>query len=135
MSKSPHISINPGQSAKPAGPQASEVMTAKGEVIVTDSTGRNLTLAEPEFFAQFELARSLGQDSANVGYTTMVMPLLYLSAIGEEIVPMPSNHIQVKALVKRLGKEGYQTLIEGIAKHFVTTGENQNEEKQALKNS
>lgn len=102
----------------PTGATAQMTAAATETHDVIDAAGRILTLRKPPFLAQFDMVRALGNDASNEVYRTMVMPILYLSAIDGALVAMPANNEHIKAIVQRLGEGGYKAMMEGIAENW-----------------
>lgn len=94
-------------------------MNGQKNIKVQDSKGRTLMLIEPSFY------------DLNLGIYTKVPPglsgneefldrlriLLYVRAIGDEVVGFDSMR-DIESVTNELGREGFEAVIEGIAKHF-----------------
>lgn len=105
-----------------------QVTEASGDAVVEDKiviTGdtlvvpagndRTLTLTYPGPLAQFDLVNAMGAEAAdNARLVRMFLPLIYLSQINEERVPLPSSLLQMRALVNRLGHAGLAALQRGV---------------------
>ncbi|CAE6838248.1 hypothetical protein [Paraburkholderia nemoris] len=87
-----------------------------GDTAVVDVVdGRKLTLTYPGPLAQYELVLALGSDaSENTRFVQMCLPLIYLTAIDETPVQLPTSLLQVKALIGRLGHKGLAALAKGV---------------------
>jgi hypothetical protein len=97
-------------------PAADDQLTISGDtLVVTVGDGRSLTLTYPGPLAQFDLVNAMGADAAdNARLVRMFLPLIYLSQINEERVPLPSSLLQMRALVNRLGHKGLAALQRGV---------------------
>lgn len=87
-----------------------------GDTVIVDvADGRKLTLTYPGPLAQYELVLALGNEaSENTRFVQMCLPLIYLSAIDETPVMLPTSLLQVKALIGRLGHKGLAALTKGV---------------------
>jgi hypothetical protein len=83
--------------------------------VVDVADGRKLTLTYPGPLAQYELVLAIGNEaSENTRFVNMCLPLIYLSAIDETPVMLPTSLLQVKALIGRLGHKGLVALAKGV---------------------
>jgi len=82
------------------------VKKAQEEVLAEDANGRIITLRKPGVLAQFRMVEMLGETAANQTYMSMVLPLIYVTAIDGEPVPAPSTKRELEALIQRLDEEG-----------------------------
>ncbi|MBB3213427.1 hypothetical protein FHW67_002719 [Herbaspirillum sp. Sphag1AN] len=114
--------------------QAEEVKSVAkpNEFIVTDSTGREITLKKPSPLANLDFKKALGNNHQNVLYLVEVMPLAYVVKIGSDHVPIPSTESEIRALYQRLGEEGNEAVQLGVAEHFFPK---QQGDESELKNS
>lgn len=120
---------------KPHGqaPTPSEqiVRAANEEFSVTDSLGRVIVLKKPGVLAQFDLIEALGELAKNDVYRIMCIPAIYVVSINGEVAPPPSNRSQMRALIGRLGEEGFEAIKLGIKEHFPR--EEDEEDDEAVK--
>lgn len=54
---------------------------------------------------------------------TGVLPLIFVSSIDEEPVPMPTTKTQVEALIAQLDEAGIAAVMEGVQQHYGQTDE------------
>jgi hypothetical protein len=129
------ITINSPEQAEAAlKAQTAKTKKTNGPVTCTDTKGRVITVAEPNFLSQFRLVEALGDSANNVAYMNLVRPLLYVKAIDEEPVSTPVTKREVEALIQRLGSEGYNALAEVLLEKFIKTNEdNQITQEDKLK--
>lgn len=106
-------------------PNAPPSQAVKVEAMITTPAGQALKLRPPDILAQFALIEGLGKLASNDTYVKMSMPLLFIETLDGEKVTVITQP-QVKALLKRLGNDGYEALVNGMAEHF---GENNADEE------
>lgn len=89
-------------------PTPSQQMVAEAvqEHEITTKSGMKITLKKPGVLASFKLVKSLGPLAENVSYLKMVMPLLFVSAIDDELLIPPRSEREIDALILRLDDEG-----------------------------
>jgi hypothetical protein len=86
-----------------------------GTLVVPVKDGRRLTLTYPDPLAQYKIVRAMGpMDADNTRLCLMYMPLIYLTAIDETPVLLPTSLLQIEALIGRLGHKGLAALKAGI---------------------
>lgn len=120
----PTVIINPQDqasavvqpSAQPS--PAQQVISPNTPIVVTDSTGRKITLKKPGVLAQFRFVSALGADAENNVYMGMAMPLLYVADVGGEPVNPFFKKSEVEALIQRLDDHGVSAVVKGVRKHF-----------------
>lgn len=120
------VTIKPQRSAESHVATAAESHTptqtvlrgAAQEFVVTDAGGRQLTLKKPDVLAQFDLIEALGDLAKNDVYRMMCIPAIYVVSIDGIPAPAPSNKVQMRALISRLGEEGFAAIRAGIAEHY-----------------
>jgi hypothetical protein len=112
-------------------PSEQLIKQASAEVIVTDSNGRTITLKKPGVLAQYRLIEILADSAKNEVYMGMVLPLIYVSAIGDAPVMQPSSKREVEALISRLDEEGINAVMQGVQDNFGRT--DPEADKEALK--
>jgi len=115
-----------------ATPSEQIVRAANEEFSVTDSLGRVIALKKPGVLAQFDLIEALGDLAKNDVYRIMCIPAIYVVSIKGEVAPPPSNRAQMRALISRLGEEGFVAIKQGIREHFPNPEED-DEEDEAVK--
>ncbi|WP_234775174.1 hypothetical protein [Paraburkholderia tropica] len=118
------ITINPQRDAATASaedaytPTQAILRKEASQVDVTDARGRILTLKKPDVLAQFDLIEALGDLAKNDVYRIMCIPAIYVVAIDGSPAPSPSNREQMRALISRLGEEGFEAIKSAIDKHW-----------------
>ena len=112
-------------------PSEQLIKQAAAEVVVTDAAGRKITLKKPGVLAQYRLIEILGDSAKNEVYMGMVLPLIYVSAIGEHPVIQPASKREVEALISRLDEEGINAVMQGVQENFGRT--DPEADKEALK--
>lgn len=112
----PKVTINPHGHAPTPSEQI--VKAANEEFSVTDSLGRVIVLKKPGVLAQFDLIEALGELAKNDVYRIMCIPAIYVVSINGEFAPPPSNRTQMRALISRLGEEGFAAIRAGIKERF-----------------
>ena len=60
----------------------------------------------------------MGPSADIVTYRGMVTPLIWISAIDGEPVSLPTNKLQLNALIQSVGDEGLEAVVKGIVEHF-----------------
>lgn len=115
-------------------PTAQVSSTATKEVVVTDSDGRSITLRKPGVLLQYRIVEALGASAMNQAYMSMVLPLIYISAIDDSPVAFPATKGEVEALIKRLDEHGVEAVMLGVQENFGGAS-NADQDKAALKNS
>jgi hypothetical protein len=79
--------------------------------ILTDTKGRTITVQRPELLAEFDFIEAIGPKlSANHTWVQMAMQCIYVREIDGLRVSKPSTEAAVKALVVRLGHEGFEAI-------------------------
>ena len=111
------VTINP-QGAEAPLPSEQIVRSANEEFSVTDSLGRSIVLKKPGVLAQFDLIEALGDLAKNDVYRMMCIPAIYVVSIDGAIAPPPTNKMQMRALIARLGEEGFVAIREAIKERF-----------------
>lgn len=130
------VTINkPGESAPESdSPSQQLIKQATQSTVVTDSSGRRITLRNPGPLAQFRLIEAVGESSSNRVYLAMVMPLIYVAAIDDSPVPGISNKSQLEALIQRLDNHGLEAVTNGIQENFAPPSSPE-QSKETIKNS
>jgi hypothetical protein len=114
-------------------PSEEVIKVANAETTCTDARGRLITIAEPNFLAQFRLTEAVGASSSNEAYMNMVRPLLYVKSIdGERVSPMSSKR-EVEALIQKLGADGYSALAESLVNQFASNDAEASQDEQLKK--
>ena len=100
---------------------------------VTDKLGRILKIRKPGMLAQYRLVGMLGKAADSQVYLNMVMPLIYLYAIEDDSSIGISTVREMEGVIKRLGEEGVEALMEGVAKHFGDAESSSEVDKEEIK--
>ena len=98
---------------------ASAAPEAPKDVTVTDGRGRVIGISKPPFDAQFDLVEAVGQSAENKTYMGMVSLLTWVKSIDGDPVSMPTTKLQIRALLRRLGEDGYTAVANGIVENFL----------------
>ncbi|WP_430229383.1 hypothetical protein [Paraburkholderia tropica] len=109
------ITIKPQESMPPS---EQVVRAANEEFSTTDSLGRTIVLKKPGVLAQFDLIEALGDLAKNDVYRVMCIPAIYVVSIDGTVAPPPSNRQQMRALISRLGEEGFEAIRSAIADRY-----------------
>lgn len=117
----------------PLTPSETIIQNAQAETTVTDSRGRAIRLKKPGVLAQYRLIEALGESAKNEVYMGMVLPLIFVSAIDEMVIYMPTSKAQVEALIQQLDEEGIAAVMQGVQEHYGKADEQA--ERQAIKKS
>ena len=105
-----------------ASEQEQAIGTNSSSINVVDDLGRTITLKEPDVKAEYDLVEAIGGDlAANQVYFSMVMPLIYVTAIDGRAVFLPRRKSEVDALIILLKREGIRAVSQGVLEHFVKT--------------
>jgi hypothetical protein len=104
------------------------------EISVTDALGRVIRLKKPGPLANLDFAKAAGGRELNVLYLAEVMHLKFVAAIDDQPVVMPSTEGELRALYLRLGDEGNEVVMKGVADHFLSDSAANSQEAE-LKNS
>lgn len=113
-------------------PSAQLVAKAAATTECIDAAGRTITLKKPGVLAQFRLIEALGDTAKNEVYTSMVLPLIFVSAIdGDPVVP-PTRKGEVEALIQRLDEDGIAAVVKAVQEHYGKS--NPEADKATLKN-
>lgn len=123
------VTINPQRARATATETTEDIHTPTqailrkeaSQVDVTDSRGRTLTLKKPDVLAQFDLIEALGDLAKNDVYRIMCIPAIYVVAIDGSPAPSPSNREQMRALISRLGEEGFEAIKTAIDEHWANS--------------
>ncbi|EJN07787.1 hypothetical protein [Herbaspirillum sp. YR522] len=123
MSNQPTVTILPSE----------QILSAENAVhVITDETGRSISIKKPGILDQFDLIEVLGDAAENNVYRSMCIPLLYVSAIdGQPVMKVGSNG-EMRALIQRLDEHGFKAVQEGIKQHF-TKKPSQGGDEEAIK--
>lgn len=117
-------------------PQGSEALTpserivqdAGAEFSVQDVRGRTFVLKKPDVLAQFDLIEALGDLAKNDVYRMMCIPAIYVVSIDGIAAPAPSNKAQMRALISRIGEDGFGAIQKGIKERFPAAEEGEEDE-------
>ena len=125
------VTVKPGQAD--GSPSAQAVAKGAAEVVVTDSRSRSITLKKPGVLAQYRLIEIVGGESAkNEVYMSMVLPLIFVSAIDGDAVYQPASKRELEALIQRLDEDGVGAVMVGVQENFGAP--NPEGDKAAIKN-
>ena len=92
-----------------------------GEVKISLSTGKTVTLKRPNVLSQYRLVDALGDSAENRVYLGMCVPLLYVTAIDNDPVIQPRTKREIEGLIQRLDDEGLAAISKVISENFTTT--------------
>jgi hypothetical protein len=113
-------------------PSEELIAKAAAEQVVTDASGRVITLRKPGVLAQYRLVEMLGESAKNQVYMGMVLPLLYVTGINDDKLPALSTKREVEALIQRLDEAGIEAVMKGVQENFGAP--DPEADKAALKN-
>lgn len=100
-------------------PSAEVVAKAQQEFTAVDTAGRTITLKKPGVLAQYRLIELVGGEAAkNEVYMAMILPLIFVTAIDEDAVFMPSSKRELDALIQRLDEHGIAAVANAVSIHF-----------------
>jgi hypothetical protein len=104
---------------------------ANEETSITDARGRVIKLKKPGVLAQYRLIEALGDAAKNQVYTSMVLPLIYVTEIDGLAVYQPKTKMEIEALIQLLDEDG----VDSVSQHVVATFGNSSPDadKAALK--
>ena len=114
-------------------PSELAVKPAQTEFSVIDANGRVIKLKKPGILSQYRLVEALGESAKNEIYMGMVLPIIYVTAIDDDVIYQPSSKREVEALIQRLDEDGIAAVMAGVNEHF--NAQNIEAEKEALKKS
>lgn len=109
------VTIKPQEAMTPS---EAVVRAANEEFSAVDSLGRTIALKKPGVLAQFDLIEALGDLAKNDVYRVMCIPAIYVVSIDGAVAPPPSNRAQMRALISRLGEEGFEAIRKAIAERY-----------------
>ncbi|WP_045736804.1 hypothetical protein [Xanthomonas sp. MUS 060] len=134
MSGTEKKSVEIGGAKVTINPSEQIVKAASKDVTVTDSLGRTIRLKKPNPLANLDFAKAAGSERVNMLYLAEVAHLKFVAAIDDQPVATPSTEGELRALYLRLGDEGNEAAMNGIAANFVSAAVAQSSEDE-LKNS
>lgn len=106
---------------------------SKPDIVVQDSLGRAIKLKIPDALDEYDLHHALGNDSQNIGCLSMAAALTYVAEIDGVPFTTPHTSAEIRAGIKRLGKEGILAVYEAAKKHnIINENANQVEEIKKL---
>jgi hypothetical protein len=114
-------------------PSADVVAKQNQSFVVTDAKGRAITLKKPGVLSQFRLIEALGDTAKNQVYTSMVLPIIFVTDIDGDPIPQPQSKREIEALIQRLDDEGIEAVSNGVMANFGAS--TVDADKEALKNS
>jgi len=105
-------------------------------VVVQDTRGRKFILSKPSVLAQFRLVDILGDTAKNETYMSMVLPLIWVTAIEEqgieEPVLLPTSRRELDALIQRIDEPGIIAIASKLQE--ISEAETETQSVEALKN-
>jgi uncharacterized protein (UPF0218 family) len=116
------VTVQKAEPAAAVSPAATEPETT----VVTDSTGRRLTIRQPNLLDESRLVRTMGEAALNAAYMTMyVMPAAMVVAIDgeEDMCPFPVTERMVEAAIHRLGRPGMAAVMKHITESVNPQGD------------
>jgi hypothetical protein len=99
-------------------PTASQaiIKAANEVVIITDENGREIGIKRLGAVERFEMLELIGGGNEHaMGYGALAF---HVVSVAGEPVQKPTNRIQLKAAIQRLGDEGMNAVAVGINEHF-----------------
>lgn len=99
-------------------PSQEIVAQVNAEIVITDSSGRVITMKKPGALAQYRLIEALGDTAKNQTYMSMVLPLIYVVSIDDSAVFQPTTKAQVEALIQRLEEAGIEAVMKCVQEKF-----------------
>lgn len=115
------VTVRPqGNQSEPEAmkPSARVVQDMLAEFSVQDSRGRTFVLKKPDVLAQFDLIEALGELAKNDVYRMMCIPAIYVVSIDGVVAPAPTNKLQMRALISRIGEDGFAAIQGAIRDRF-----------------
>lgn len=114
-------------------PSVDVVAKQNQSFVVTDAKGRAITLKKPGVLSQFRLIEALGETAKNQVYTSMVLPIIFVTDIDGDPIPQPQSKREIEALIQRLDDEGIEAVSNGVMANFGASASDA--DRDALKNS
>lgn len=112
------IAVKKAKTAAADTPSAQLIAKADAATVIELQDGRTVTLKKPGVLSQFRLVRMLGDAAKNQVYVSMVLPFTYITAIDGKAVAAPNTEREIEALITRLGDEGVDAVMHGVADNF-----------------
>lgn len=109
-------------------PSEEVIAKAVEESVTTDSHGRAIKIKKPGILSQYRLIEALGDSAQNQTYMSMVLPLIYVTAIDDLAVHQPKTKMQVEALIQLLDEHGVDAVMRHVQETF---GQNDPEQDKA----
>jgi hypothetical protein len=113
-------------------PSDEVIAKANQSCVVTDAGGRKITLRKPSVLAQYKLIELLGDSAKNSVYTSMVLPIIFVTDIDGDAVLFPTSKRELEATIQRLDEDGIEAVSNGVMENFGQSS--LNEDKAAIKN-
>ena len=111
--------------------QKLEVIEAAADVVVTDATGRKLTIKSPGILEESRLIRSMGESATNAAYmSAYVFPVASVVKIDDMDIQFPTTVLQVEALIQRVGRDG----LNAVLQHMLSEAKQSEDKEAELKN-
>lgn len=86
-----------------------------------DEKGRVFTLKTPDVLDEYDLMSALGEDSSNNACLGMASTMLFVGKIDGLIFESPKSYSEIRAGIKRIGREGFKALAEFIQEQSKTS--------------
>lgn len=99
-------------------PSEEVIKAANAATTCTDARSRVIRLKKPGILAQYRLIEALGDTAKNEVYMSMVLPLIFVTAIDEDTVHLPTSKPQLEALIQRLDEEGIAAVMKAVQEHY-----------------
>lgn len=117
----PKLSLDPATPTEKIMSQESVALPKE----VKDVDGRVYTLRLPDALDEFDLSAALGKDSTNLGILAQAMPLIYIESIDDEPFKKPNSYAEIRAALKRIGRNGMRAVSAVVFKHTADEQANQ----------
>lgn len=104
-------------------PSEKIVKTGLAGKVVTDENGRTIVLKNPDILDQYDLMGAMGEDSKIEGCYNMAYLTICVSSIDGVEVFAPKSLAEVRAAIKRIGREGMNAIAGALASMDQENGE------------
>jgi len=95
-----------------------------------DITGRRIGVRKLDFLALHEITCAVGDIANNTAAFNQILAAASVAEIGGDFIDVPTSHLEVKAIMKRLDFHGLDAAIKAVARLGVPGGD-----LDAIKNS
>ncbi|MCP3017547.1 hypothetical protein [Cupriavidus basilensis] len=109
-------------------PSQQIIKEAAKEITTQDARGREITLRKPGPLNKLRFFEAMGESSINPLWSSVVSPLMFVSAIEGEPVLTPSTKREIEALYQRLDEDGMTAIGAALPGNFGISGGEVNEE-------